>query len=298
MQQRKIIYLINPVSGTKGRSKLPYIIASATDAAAIDFEILPTVASGDYKFLAAKIMEENITDVVICGGDGSVNTIVPKLKHLPVRFGIVALGSGNGLAYTAGIPANTQKALQIIFKGHAKKIDAFTINNEFACMLCGLGFDAQVAHDFAKQKTRGLITYAKQSIKNYFTAKPFAFTIAANKKQFNTEAFFISIANSNQFGNNFTIAPQASLQDGLLDIVIVQKMNKALLPLAVLQQINSGRPATIKENKQGSIIYFQTSEMKITNHQLAPMHVDGEPKESMAALEIKIEKDSFNLLQP
>ena len=60
------------------------------------------------------------------------------------------------------------KALHIIFEGRPVETDAFYINQHFSCMLCGLGFDAKVAHEFAKQKKRGLATYAKQTLKNFF----------------------------------------------------------------------------------------------------------------------------------
>src|SRR6185295_15557861 len=107
-------------------------------------------------------------------------------------------------------------ALEIIFKGEPVLTDGFMINDQFSCMLCGLGFDAKVAHDFAQQPKRGLITYIRMALKNYFSAKTYPFEIESASQSFKTEAYFISIANSNQFGNNFTIAPKASLSDGLL----------------------------------------------------------------------------------
>lgn len=298
MVQRKIIYLINPISGTQNKSRLPHDIARRTDAAGIEFEILPTVASGDYGFVEEKILEEKFTDIVICGGDGSVNTVVQQLHHLPVNFGIIPMGSGNGLANTAGISAIHSKAIDIVLAGNSRYIDAFTINKQFACMLCGIGFDAQVAHDFAKQKKRGLMTYANESFKNYFKANPYRFTIVAENYQLTTNAFFISIANSNQFGNNFTIAPKASLNDGLLDIVIVQQMSKVILPMAMLQQISFGNPTSIETKKNSNVIYFQTKKIEIINHHLAPLHIDGEPKEVLENISAKILPNSFKLLQP
>src|SRR5258705_11443266 len=112
------------------------------------------------------------------------------------------------------------------------------INDQFACMLCGLGFDAKVAHDFAQQPKRGLTTYVKQVVKNFFSAKTFSFELKLNNKTFLTDAYFISIANSNQFGNNFTIAPQASLTDGLLDIVILTSQNKLSMLLQTFKQVS------------------------------------------------------------
>jgi diacylglycerol kinase family enzyme len=111
------------------------------------------------------------------------------------------------------------------------------VNEEFSCMLSGIGFDAKVAHDFANKTSRGLITYTQQSIVNFFKAHPYQFEVSVDGFSFFTEAFFISVANANQFGNNFTIAPKASLSDGMLDVVIVQKMHKAKLPFAILKTI-------------------------------------------------------------
>ena len=81
----------------------------------------------------------------------------------------------------------------------------------------------------------------EQSTKNFFKAGAYPFSIVVNGNTLSTEAFFISIANSNQFGNNFTIAPQASLYDQLFDIVIVNKMSKLKMIWAVLMQVQSGK---------------------------------------------------------
>ncbi|MEO6314954.1 MAG: YegS/Rv2252/BmrU family lipid kinase [Chitinophagaceae bacterium] len=296
--QRKFIFLVNPVSGGGSKQALPDMIEAAAKKYAANYRILPTVESGDYHFVKQKIKEENYTDVVICGGDGSVNTVVQDLRETGVHFGIVPLGSGNGLALSAKIPKNTSKALDLIFTGNASYIDGFKINQSFACMLCGLGFDAQVAHDFAQQKKRGLITYAQQSIKNFFTAKPYSFEINLGETKFTTEAYFISIANSNQFGNQVTIAPKASLSDGLLDIVVVRKMSKAQLPIAVLDQIaGRNRVADPKHLKKSGIIYLQSDRLTIKNTDAAPLHVDGEPRETAKQFSIQVIPNCFKLIQ-
>lgn len=294
--KRKIIYLINPISGTKGKASLLELIRKKTSERGILFEVLPTVASGDYSFLEDKIEEEGITDVGVCGGDGSVNQVVNSLAHRELNFGIIPMGSGNGLALTAGIPRNSEKAIDILFDGIPRPTDAFMVNKQFACMLCGLGFDASVAHEFALQPKRGLGTYASLTTKNFFSAKSFPFHIEANKLSFSTEAFFISVANSNQFGNNFTIAPQASLSDGLLDIVIVKKVAKPMLLFNVMKQVLTGQLKKIENSLSSPVIYFQTSELHIKNLQEAPLHIDGEPRETIADLRIKILPQHFKLI--
>ena len=301
---RKILYFINPVSGPKRTRLSPELLIQKTLEQNIFFEILFTTADGGYPFLADKIKNEGFTDVVVCGGDGTVNQIATSLLGIDINIGIVPIGSGNGLALAAKIPRNIDKALKIIFTGSATFIDGFFINEKFSCMLCGIGFDAQVAHDFAQQPKRGLATYVKQSVKNFIKAAPYNFDITNDGKTFSTDAFFISIANSNQFGNNFTIAPKASLQDGLLDIIVAKKMSKARMVWAVLKQTRSGEVGTHEENPDSyrdhkkEVLYFQTDKLIIHNHQLAPLHIDGDPAQTSKKFTIEILPKAFKLIMP
>lgn len=298
--QRRIIYLVNPVSGTAKKDELEALIQKKTKAKFIDFDIIYTNAAGDYEYLRYKIAKDSITDVVMAGGDGTVNRVVSSLYDTGVSFGIIPVGSGNGLAFGAGIPKNCSKAIDLILKGNTGYVDAFTVNNQFSCMLSGLGFDAQVAHDFANKASRGLLTYTQQSLVQYFKAHPYQFQIVLNGFSFYTDAFFISIANSNQFGNHFTIAPKASLDDGLLDIVIVQKMHKAKLPFAILQQIrgNNELQQLVHDMSQKNILYFQTPSLIIKNLKLAPFHIDGEPAETKDEFKIELIRRCFKLIMP
>lgn len=297
---RKIVYLVNPVSGTVKREMLEKLIEKKTSEQSIDFEIHQSSIYGDYDYLKDKIEGGSITDVVVAGGDGTVNKVVSALRDTNVNVGIIPTGSGNGLAFCAGIPKNPVKALEIILKGIPGYIDAFTINNQFSCMLSGLGFDAQVAHDFANKASRGLLTYTQQSLYQFFKAHPYQFQIVLDNFSFYSDAFFISIANSNQFGNHFTIAPKACLNDGLLDIVIVQKMNKAKLPFAILKQIrgNNELQQLVEDMSEKNILYFQTPSLVIRNLKHAPFHIDGEPAETEEEYKIELISKCFKLYQP
>jgi YegS/Rv2252/BmrU family lipid kinase len=296
---RKFIYFVNPISGTGAKNVLVDTIKKSTEENNIPFEILDTNAAGDYNFLLQKIEAETITDIIVCGGDGTINKIADALQGVKVNIGIIPMGSGNGLALAAGIPTNAIKALKIIFEGKASYVDGFYINKQFSCMLCGLGFDAQVAHDFAKQKKRGLVTYMKQTVKNFFSAKPYPFVIRLQDLEIKRDAFFISIANSNQFGNNVTIAPKASICDGLLDVVMVNKMSKIKLLYSLSKQISLGQVTnTEKQFRQKDIFYFQTKKLQIDNLNYAPLHIDGDPASTAARFDIEIVEKAFKLLQP
>ena len=297
--QRKLLYIINPISGTRNKQSLEEIIRRETENQGFPFAIYPSVIGGDYSFLFPIIEAEGFTDVVIAAGDGTINQAVNCLCKLNLKFGIIPCGSGNGLAFSAGIPKDPIKALQTVFNGSAKLTDAFFINQQFACMLVGLGFDAQVAHDFANSPKRGFSTYVKKTLQNFVTSKAYPFVITTKEKKIQTEAFFISVANSNQFGNNFTIAPKASLTDGLLDVVIMTKQNKLSMVFQTIMQISGFHKLQRVEiiDEKSSLIYFQTERLHITNVADAPMHIDGDPVKSIHELEFKIVPDCFWLLQ-
>ena len=295
---RHIVYIINPISGTRKKSGLQKLIEEKTKKENIAFKIFPSVASGDYSFLSSIIKDEKITDIVVAGGDGTLSQVVGSLMKENVNFGVIPRGSGNGLAMAAGISKDPLKALDIVFKSRSKSIDGFYINDHFSCMLTGIGFDAKVAHEFAQHPRRGLRTYAVLVGKNFFSAKPYQFTIECNGLKFSTEAFFISIANSNQFGNNFTIAPKALLSDGLLDVVIVKKTAKPLLLYNLIKQILAGKLEKMETSLRLPVIYFQTKQLSIENPSLAPMHIDGDPSETYQKLKVKILPKCFNLIHP
>lgn len=297
---RHLLYIINPISGTRNKRSVQQLVEEKTKAAGLSYTIQYSVASGDYSFLHPIIAKEKVTDVIIAAGDGTVNQVINGLRGLDVQFGILPCGSGNGLAFSAGIPKSLEKALAIVFQGNSQPTDAFLVNGAFSCMLCGIGFDAQVAHDFAKAPKRGLNTYIQKTVSHFFSAKAYPFSLTTDGGVLEKEAFFISIANSNQFGNNFTIAPKASLTDGLLDIVVVTKQNKLTMLAQTIRQVGGFNRLVQEElakvNK--GILYFQTPALTIRNSGGAPMHIDGDPVPTAHHLEISILKSCFRLICP
>jgi diacylglycerol kinase (ATP) len=298
--KRNLLYLINPISGTHSKNAVTELIRQRTDAAGLSYSIYPTVESGDYSYLEPIIKEYGFTDILIAGGDGTINSVVSSLRKFDLPFGIIPCGSGNGLAFSAGIPKKAEKALDIIFKGRSRQTDAFMINDRFACMLCGLGFDAQVAHDFANDPNRGLTTYIKKTVSNFISAKAYPFVLKTGGREISTEAFFISVANSNQFGNHFTIAPKASLSDGLLDIVVMTKQSKISMLVQAIRQVGGYNEvkATGEVDEQASVLYFQAERIHISNKKKAPMHIDGDPVETLTSVDFQVIKNCFRLIYP
>ena len=297
MKERNFLIFINPISGAKNKDAARAIVENELQKNNFSYEVLPTEKTGKYPYLKSKITKDKITDIIICGGDGSINQVGAFLIGLPVNIGIIPLGSGNGLAFTAGISYEPKKAMEVILKGKSSYIDAFRINDEFSCHLIGVGFDAEVAHQFAVHPSRGSSTYVKLVIKNYLKAKTYPFQIKTDDRIINTEAFFVCVANSNQFGNKIKIAPKASISDGFLDIVIVNKTNKFNLFFKMMKQLFSGT-VKVLDDKRRIVQYFQAKKLNIINTKNAPLHIDGEPSKTNQNFEIEIIEKALLLLQP
>lgn len=297
---RRIVFFINPISGTRTKDGLEEFLTRTCHERGIEYMIVYSVRNMTHDMLQMHLYDFKATDLVACGGDGTVNLAAAAVMNSGINLGVIPVGSGNGLARTASIPLKPSHAMEAIMNGRLQPTDSFTVNENFGCMLSGVGMDAAVAERFAQSHQRGLFTYTTQTLIQYFKSNPYQFEIEIEGLRFFTDAFFISVANSNQFGNNVTIAPLASLNDGLLDIIIVQKMPKMMLPYALMRQLrnNSKKKEWMEQIGKKSILYFQTSEIIIHNPKHAPLHIDGDPASTDERLHIKVIPHAFNLWVP
>lgn len=299
MSTRHYRFLVNPISGVRSKAALPRLIESVMSSYVHAYSVAPSRADGDYRDLRSEIDHGLVTDVVIAGGDGTVGSVLQGLRGADVTFSVIPLGSGNGLALSAGLPRDPAAAIRVALHGEARPTDALTVNGRFAALLCGLGFDAQVAHAFAEDPRRGLATYLRQGVRHFFSAPVFPFTVEAEGRSWETEAYFISVANANQYGNNFTIAPRASLSDGLLDAVILPRQNRLSLLLAALRQVlGANAPIRVDEVEGKSVVYFQTDRIRIGNAGGALLHIDGDPAPGVEEVEISVLKGAYRLRYP
>jgi diacylglycerol kinase (ATP) len=303
---RKLLYIINPIAGTGSRGSLRKQIEERSRLAGFDYECHDSVIDGDYNYLARHIQSEGFTDIIIAGGDGTINQVVGALRHLDLPFGIIPCGSGNGLARCAGLSTDSQRALDTIFSGRARHTDGYSVNGNFACELTGLGFDGAVAHAYAQSATRGLNTYIRHAIKQFRSAPSYKFMIHVLGQAVSLDAYMITVANANQFGNKVTIAPYASLSDGLLDVVIVKKQHKLPLLWRAYQQLSGQNQPLSGEDiitslsdkrKQKDIHYWQVSVIEIENLGGAMIHVDGEATPPVTNAKIEVAPSAFRLIR-
>jgi YegS/Rv2252/BmrU family lipid kinase len=285
MQKEKtsITFIINPISGTKSKEALPTLIREHIDSSSADYQIVMTEYAGHAAEIASRCATEGTDICVAVGGDGTVNEVARSLVHTETALGIIPCGSGNGLARHLCLPMKMEEALDIINVGKTDFFDYGLINNQAFFCTCGMGFDAHVSMKFAESGKRGLTTYVENVLKEGFIYKPDTYIINDESGQRQYKAFLVACANASQYGNNAYIAPEASMQDGMLDIIIMEPFN--ILEAATLGFDMFAK--TLKNNHH--IKTFQAPSIHIRRSQPGAVHFDGDPTTMGTDIDIRID---------
>ena len=221
-----ISFIINPVSGNGNKDKFLKEVVQVNEWKGWSYEVLYTDRAGHATELALEYSTKS-DYIIAVGGDGTVHEVAKGLIGTNAIFGIIPMGSGNGVARHLKIPVRVGKAISIIKDSGIHKIDTLRINDEFVLGVGGAGFDAHIAHEFDKASTRGLSTYAQLSLKEYFKFKPISYNFKINSTEVSGKAFLFAIANSSQWGNDFFISPESSMKGGEAKLIVVEETDKA-----------------------------------------------------------------------
>ncbi|SDG52799.1 lipid kinase, YegS/Rv2252/BmrU family [Prevotella communis] len=285
MQKKKknITFIVNPISGTKSKDALPLLVKQLIDDSLYECEITKTEYAGHAAELASQCVNDHIDICVAVGGDGTVNEVARSLAHSETALGIIPCGSGNGLARHLCLPMDMKQALQVINAGKTDYFDYGVINDQPFFCTCGMGFDAYVSLKFAESGKRGLATYVENVLKEGLTYKPDTYIITDESGNHQYNAFLVACANASQYGNNAYIAPEASMQDGLLDVIIMEPFN-------IIEAAKVGFDLfakTLKSNKH--IKTFQARSIHIHRNESGAVHFDGDPTKMGTDIDVRIE---------
>jgi diacylglycerol kinase (ATP) len=273
----QVTIIINPISGTGSRLDIVRDrVAQAASLAGqrgVTAQVLVSERAGHATELAARALAEGTTTVLAWGGDGTINDIGAVLAFRNVTLGIIPSGSGNGLARELGIPFEPDAAFEIALRGSERAIDCGELDGRLFFNIAGIGLDARVAHEFAAHglERRGFRRYLEITARELFQYVPDEHAITVDGATVRVRALMIALANGRQYGNGALIAPQANLNDGLLDVVIVENRSpwRALMQVP---RIFMGRIA----NAPG-VTMLKGERVEITSGRPVIYHVDGEP---------------------
>lgn len=269
----RIHFIVNPIAG-HGRASFtqeelqPYFIKGVHEL---------TVKISKYKNHATELTKASILEhaniIVACGGDGTINEVASCLIGTEIALGILPMGSGNGLASNLKIPKKRRKALEIIRNKHIEHMDVGIINDRFFFSNTGVGFDASLIKHYESSEKRTLLGYIKACASTFREInKNTPLSIIINEEAPMANPFIILISNSNEMGYKLSLTPKASLQDGLLDVLVIKKIGKLkMLWLGFLILIRKAH--WLKESRS-----FQTNKVHIECNQsdFFDTQIDGE----------------------
>lgn len=287
---KRLIVIVNPISGRSSKHNVVRTISSRIDTTKYDVTIRFTSYAGHATSIAESAVKEGFDIVVAVGGDGTVNEVARALVRTNTTLGIIPCGSGNGLARHLRIPMNIRNAVDIINQGVTDTIDTLTVNGMPCFCTAGVGYDAQVSAEYSKERKRGLATYVKKAISGWFSYKPQEYIIETDTQTLRRKAVSITCANANQWGNEFHVAPKASLKDGLIDVTIIHPI-RFINALAMPRQILG-----YSFDKNPDVETLQTSQLLIRRNKVNIVHLDGEPSMLDREVYISIQNSSLKII--
>lgn len=267
---RKLLFIVNPNAGKRISERIIETIRKEFPQN-IYYQVAVWKDKDHFEEITGLLRTEGYTDAIAVGGDGTVNHVAKTILNTGITLGIVPVGSGNGLARSLGLSMNIEEVIKQIARGKTTRIDNGVVNGiPFFCT-SGIGFDAHIGNLFASLTKRGLQGYVKITLRELFKYRAQNYTLEFNGQKIQRKAFLITVANAGQYGNDFYIAPQANLQDGMFHVAILKPFNFFHL-FGLMTKILSK-----KAHLSGRIETFATNKITITRDKKDCIHFDGDP---------------------
>jgi YegS/Rv2252/BmrU family lipid kinase len=272
-----VAVIINPISGAGRR---PDVARQRAELATtflkrrnVDGEVFVTERGGHARELAVAAVASGVSLCIAWGGDGTINEVASALAFTPAALGIIPSGSGNGLSRELNIPFDSHAAFEIALGSHERVIDAGEIEGRLFFNLAGVGLDARIAHQFAATGLvrRGFRRYLEIASNEIFARAKHEYAITVDGELRRSHVLLVAIANGRQYGNGALIAPTARIDDGKLDVVVVDDRS----PWAVIRhapKLFRGRLADVP-----GVTMSTATRIEITANEPLIYHVDGEP---------------------
>lgn len=230
------------------------------------------------------------TDIFVAvGGDGTISTVARKLINTNKVLAVFPAGSGNGFANEIHFSKNLDELISKLKYRKIRQIDTFMVNDKLSINVSGVGFDGEVARKF-EDTSRGFTNYVKTIVESFSDFKPIRITFEGENQKYNGEYLMMNVANTRQFGNNAYIAPQASVTDGLVDIVLVKKFPLTYAMPFIFKMFAKA----IQDDEY--IQHFSTSEISFSVD-TDTWHIDGEYLPITSPIKIKVLPKSLNILE-
>jgi diacylglycerol kinase (ATP) len=263
-------FLLNPAAGRgAGAAHIHRLRILASRAGA---GLVSSKNGADLAEQARRAVADGVERLIVAGGDGTMHQVAQGLVGTECALGVVPLGSGNDLSGTLGVPPELEPAVERALNGPVRRIDVAKVGETYCIGYAGVGFDSEVTR-FANQVKilRGPLIYPYAVIHTLATFKPPRMRVEYDEGVFEGKAMFAVAANLPRFGGGMRIAPDAQIDDGLLDLVIVREISRRTL-LSVFPRVYTGSHV-----HHPAVLLVRTARVSITLDREMTIYGGGEP---------------------
>ena len=199
----------------------------------VEFSESPTHAANIARQLAAN--DGGKTVLVVVGGDGTLQSVIPELVGSPVPVGVIPAGSGNDFARALGIPLHPEKALDSLLTGQIRKMDIARTGDRFCVTVVGIGIDGKVAQTVNESRYKkwfhvfnmGRFSYVLGLFQVWVRYRPNRVTLFIDGTETTyADVWLVAVANVPSYGGGMNICPNASYADGAFDICVVHGISR------------------------------------------------------------------------
>jgi len=264
--------IFNPTAGAGRSHKAMQIVAQRLKENNADFVIAETEYKHHAVELARGAVGQGYRGIISVGGDGTLLEIAGQLEGTVEKLGIIPAGTGNDFRQAIGVPKDVGEALDIILNGHTNRVDIGFLGDQPFLNVAGTGFDVEVIYN--TEKVRRLFTggfaYFLGIFMSIFGHKNIDIDITANGQTFKRKVLLIAVANGKCYGGGLRVAPDASVSDGMFNVVILNSLPKWRI-LLELPKLKKGQLERIDVSEQ-----FSCSEIIIDSSSPKSFNLDGE----------------------
>ncbi len=273
-ENSKWAFIVNPIAGNGHAKKYAETVREQAEKQGLNYTLLFTERKGHAVELARNLANSGYTHIIAVGGDGTVNETITGIMDLDVTFGAIPAGTGNDFVPILGFadPFNDEE-WQIFFQNHTTFLDIGVCNGHYFANGMGLGFDAQVAaenYKNGKVKKGYPGKYLWHIIKTLLFFKERPMTIITGEEEINARCFINTIGIGRRFGGGYFLTPKAIANDGLFDILHVEKL-KFQDRFTLFDKVKKGEHLLNSQVKN-----YSTSKLLIQFNETVPYHLDGE----------------------
>lgn len=268
--------IINPVAGNRRAKKVGRKVLLSLSKLNIRHVAYYTENPGHAGVIAGVCAKERAKTVLSVGGDGTAYEVAQGLLGTETAMGIIPAGTGNDFIKSLNLPKDPIKCLKYILGCEPQSVDIGKINDEIFMNVCGIGFDVSVL-DYsikAKKYLKGMLPYLWGVIRTIINYEPSHVTVAVDDEKVVSEEILVCcVANGRFIGGGMLISPNSTIDDGILDVIVVKNVSRARM-VKYLPGLLRGKILDFPETKEfrGKNIHFSSLSNKMR------INIDGEIK--------------------